>query len=91
MIVVSPQEVRVVLASFISTRSNGQGMNFSGDLSEDCDLLLSGMIDSLGLLEMISALNDHFGQEIDFEMLDPEHMTIVGPLCDFVAEQLRHR
>src|SRR5437762_982190 len=54
----------------------------SSDL-DSCDLLLSGVIDSLGLVELMTALQERCGREIDFDALDPEQMTKVGPLCDF--------
>jgi acyl carrier protein len=66
----------------------GQGREVPADLSDDCDLLLSGYVDSLGLLELMTAIQDHFGREIDFDELDAEQMTIVGPLKRFVAEKL---
>ena len=65
-----------------------QGREVPASLTDDCDLLLSGFVDSLGLLELMTALQDHFGREIDFGELDAEQMTIVGPLRKFVAEQL---
>lgn len=34
------------------------------------------------------AAGEHFDREIDFENLDPEQMTLIGPLCLFVSEQL---
>jgi acyl carrier protein len=46
------------------------------------------MIDSLGLLDLVAAIQEFAGREIDFEILDPEEMTIVGPLCRFVSEQV---
>jgi acyl carrier protein len=66
----------------------GQGREVPADLPDDCDLLLSGYVDSLGLLELMTAIQDHFGREIDFDELDAEQMTIVGPLKRFVAEKL---
>jgi acyl carrier protein len=36
----------------------------------------------------MTAIQDHFGREIDFDELDAEQMTIVGPLKRFVAEKL---
>jgi acyl carrier protein len=46
------------------------------------------MVDSLGLLELMTALQEHCGREIDFDALDPEQMTVVGPLCNFVAGEM---
>ncbi len=88
MSVVSPDDVRRFLIDFIQKRLAAQGEDPLNELSDDCDLLLSGVIDSLGLLELVTAVNEHYGREIDFEDLDPDQMTIVGPFCDFVAERM---
>ncbi|HXN72308.1 MAG TPA: acyl carrier protein [Candidatus Acidoferrales bacterium] len=85
---VSRGDVRLFLTGFIQKRLASQGQDPLGELSDDCDLLLSGVIDSLGLLELVTAVNEHYGREIDFEDLDPEQMTVVGPLCDFVADKM---
>jgi acyl carrier protein len=88
MSAVSPGDVRIFLKGFIQRRLAAQGQDPLDELPDDCDLLLSGVIDSLGLLELVTAVNDHYGREIDFEDLDPDHMTIVGPFCDFVADRM---
>ncbi|HTX47080.1 MAG TPA: acyl carrier protein [Solirubrobacteraceae bacterium] len=56
-------------------------------LVDTLDLHASGIIDSLGLLELIAAVEDRFALEIDFEDLDADDLTVLGPLCRFVAEQ----
>jgi acyl carrier protein len=66
----------------------GRKLGACEDLHEDCDLLLSGLIDSIGLLDLVRAIEEFVGREIDFESLDSEEMTIVGPLCRFVSEQV---
>jgi acyl carrier protein len=88
MSAVSPGDVRIFLKGFIQRRLAAQGQDPLDELPDDCDLLLSGVIDSLGLLELVTAVNDHYGREIDFEDLDPDQMTIVGPFCDFVADRM---
>ena len=88
MSAVSPGDVRIFLIGFIRKRLAAQGQDPPNDLSDDCDLLLSGVIDSLGLLELVTAVNEHYSREIDFEDLDPDQMTIVGPFCDFVADRM---
>ena len=88
MSVVTPTDVRLFLMDHLRRKLKADGRGLLEDLSEDCDLLLSGIIDSLGLLELVTVLTEHFSHEISFEALDPEQMTIVGPLCKFVAEQL---
>lgn len=85
---VTPDDVRVFLTGFVQRRMMSNGQDPPDQLSDDCDLLLSGIIDSLGLLELVTAVNEHYGREIDFEALDPDRMTVVGPFCSFVAQKL---
>jgi acyl carrier protein len=84
---VTPEEVRIFLLQHLGQKLEGNGQSKRESLSEDCDLLLSGIIDSIGLLELVGAIQEFVGVEIDFDTLDPEQMTIVGPLCKFVSEQ----
>jgi acyl carrier protein len=85
---VTPDAVQDFLREYVARYLRGQGREVPADLTDDCDLLLSGYVDSLGLLELMTAIQDHFGREIDFDELDAEQMTIVGPLKRFVAEKL---
>jgi acyl carrier protein len=85
---VTPDAVQDFLREYVAKSLRTQGREVPADLSDDCDLLLSGYVDSLGLLELMTAIQDHFGREIDFDELDAEQMTIVGPLKRFVAEKL---
>jgi acyl carrier protein len=57
------------------------------DLADDFDFLLTGVIDSFGILEMISAIETEFEIELDLEALDAEQITILGPLSRFIAGQ----
>jgi acyl carrier protein len=54
---------------------------------DDYDIFLSGAVDSLGFAELITAVGEHFGRELDLGGIDPEKMTMVGPLCAYVSEQ----
>ena len=87
----SSDQIRTFLQQYILEKSRAGGKNAPGELADDCDLLLSGMIDSLGLLDLMSAIQQHCQKEIDFESLDPEQLTVVGPLCRYVSEQLAGR
>lgn len=57
------------------------------DLPDDFDLLLNGVIDSLGILEMMSAIEEEFQIKLDLADLDAEEITILGPLSRYVAER----
>lgn len=56
-------------------------------LAGDFDFLLSGVIDSFGILEMISAIEEEFQIELDLAALDAEQITVLGPLSRYVAER----
>jgi acyl carrier protein len=81
-------DVRMFLKDYMGRKLEANGRAPCEDLPEDYDLLLSGTIDSIGLLELYAAIQKFARREIDFEILDPEEMTIVGPLCRFVSEQV---
>jgi acyl carrier protein len=88
MSVAQAEQIRAFLQQYVSEISLASGKGATGELADDCDLLLSGMIDSLGLLDLMTAIQQHCGREIDFEALDPEQLTVVGPLCRYVSAQL---
>jgi acyl carrier protein len=83
----SPQDVQAFIRTFLLRRFESQDRSIPPVLPTDCDLLLSGYIDSLGLLELLTSLGEFTGRKIDFEALDPEKMTVVGPLSEFVSAQ----
>lgn len=60
----------------------------AADAPDDLDLLDSGVIDSFGILELVSEVEDHFGVEIDFDALDPDELTVLGSFASFVATQV---
>jgi acyl carrier protein len=59
------------------------------ELADDFDFLLNGVIDSFGILEMISAIEKEFRTQLDLEALDAEQITILGPLSRYVAENAK--
>lgn len=84
----SPSPTALDVRSFVIA-SVADGLREGGidaaEVGDDFDLLERGVIDSLGLLELIADVNEHFGLDIDFEALDPDGMTIVGPFSRYVA------
>jgi acyl carrier protein len=61
------------------------------EIPDDFDLLLSGVIDSFGILEMISAIEDEFRIQLDLALLDAEDLTRIGPLAQYIAERGQDR
>ena len=87
----TPDDVRIFVADFLNRRLRERARSPINNLPDDYDLLLSGLLDSLAFVEMLTAAGEHFDWQVDFEGLDPDKLTIVGPLCVFVSEQLRER
>ncbi len=85
---VTPADVRGFLRNYLGRKREGNGHEELEDLPEDCDLLVSGLLhDSIDFLDLLLAVQEFAGREIDFDVLDPEAMSIVGPLCRFVSQQ----
>jgi acyl carrier protein len=59
-----------------------------GAASDDLDLRASGAIDSLGFVELVVALEETFGIELELEDVDPEQLTVLGPLSRHVGAQV---
>ena len=86
---VTAADVSEFLLKYLRGKHEANGRAALEDLPEDCDLLLSGVLDdSIGFLDLLVAIQEFAGREIDFEILDPEEMSIVGPLCRFVSQQM---
>jgi acyl carrier protein len=56
--------------------------------SDDLDLRASGAIDSLGFVELVVMLEETFGVELELEDIDPEALTVLGPLSEHVGAQV---
>ncbi len=58
-------------------------------VADSFDLLIEGVIDSFGIIELIVKLEARYGFEIDFTNLDPDDLTRIGPVSRLVEEQGR--
>ncbi len=59
------------------------------NIPDDFDFLLSGVIDSFGILEMVTSIEDEFRIQLDMASVDAEQITILGPLSAYVAKNAR--
>lgn len=81
---ISKTEVRDFLGRKLAPQLEALGIDVD-PLPNDLDLLEQGLIDSLGLIELVVAIDEEFDLAVDFEDMDPEQLTVVGPLCEFIA------
>jgi acyl carrier protein len=61
----------------------------TAEVPDNFDFLLSGVIDSFGILELVSSIEGEFGIQLDMATLDAEQITILGPLSEYVAANAR--
>ena len=89
MDVITANDVRVFLTMYLKDKLKARGREAPTELTDDSDIFALGLVDSLDLLELMSAIGEYCRREIDFEQLSPEEMTVIGPLCRFVSEQMQ--
>jgi acyl carrier protein len=80
----TPESVRQFLLKYYAAKLEGAGKKEIGD---DFDFMLEGVIDSLGVLEMVGAVEKEFGMELDMSGMDTEKLTVIGPFSQYVAAQ----
>jgi acyl carrier protein len=54
-------------------------------VSDDLDLRAAGVIDSLGFLQLVTAMESSLNRQIDLADLDPALLTNVGALAAHIA------
>jgi acyl carrier protein len=55
------------------------------DLDDSFNLLEGGLLDSFGFLNLVSALEEKTGRQIDFSDLDPSEFTTLGGLVRWLS------
>jgi acyl carrier protein len=80
----SPEAVLAFLVAELEAALRESGIDPRA-VGDDFDVLTSGVVDSLGMMELLMAVTDRFGLDADFEGLDPEQLTVLGPLSAHVA------
>jgi acyl carrier protein len=87
---VTPATVREFLLRRYSEPIRAMGRDVT-QVPDDFDLLLAGVIDSFGILEMISAIEAELQMQIDLALLDAEDITKIGPLSRYVAASMNNQ
>ena len=83
-------EVRQFILGRVADPLQAKGLA-SAEVPASFDLLLEGVIDSFGIVELIGALEERYGLEFDFDELAPDDLTRLGPLSFYVAQKLNGR
>ncbi len=58
------------------------------EFDDDASLLEHGILDSLGILELISFIEDKFGIRVSDEEILPENLDSIGGISRFILRKL---
>jgi len=84
--VLSVEDVRSLVLEKLQPSLEAKGLR-PEDIPDNYDLLTEGVIDSMGILQLISEVEARFRITVDFEDLDPENLTVIGPFCRHIAKK----
>lgn len=75
-------ELRTIIADRLARRLERLGLRRS-ELTDDLDLVRSGIVDSLGFVDLIADLEQAAGKQVDLERaLEHKGATRVGSIID---------
>jgi acyl carrier protein len=81
------QDVKAFIVSSLRQPLSAGGFD-AESVPDDLDLRASGVIDSLGFIQLITDLEARCGCPIDLADLAPEQLTMIGVLCTHIAAQV---
>lgn len=81
---VSKDEINKFIISYLTNNLIEKNIDHH-DVDENFDFVATGTIDSISLLDMISAMETFFNITVDFEQMNPETFTVIGPFCNYVS------
>jgi len=79
------ERIKLLIAAILEPKLAAAGLTASM-LGDEFDLHDEGVVDSLGFVELITALETQLGTCLDLADLDAEHLTRVGALARHIAE-----
>lgn len=85
MSMITAEKIKEFLLKKFEPALRDQGMGLE-KVTDDFDFFAEGIVDSVGVLNLISDVEKAFNVKLDMEAMDAEQMTIVGPFCRYAAE-----
>jgi acyl carrier protein len=82
----SAAAVRDLILESVDEQLAARGLTPS-DVPESFDLLLEGLIDSFGVVEIIHLIEQRYAIEFDFDELPADDLTKIGPLAAYVERK----
>lgn len=84
---IAASEIRTFILGCLQGPLEAKGLSPSS-VPDDFDLSTEGIIDSMGMVELVVALEHQFDARLDFDELDPESLTVIGPLCRYIEKRI---
>ena len=81
----SAADVRSMILMCVEAALDAQGLT-AGELTDDVDLRAAGLVDSLGFVQLLADMEGRLGYAIDLADMDPEELTVLGPLAAHIAQ-----
>ena len=78
------QQVKAFVLSVLRPQLSAAGVD-AQSVPDDFDLRARGVIDSIGFLQLIAALEARFGGPLDLTAIAPEQLTNLQVLCSHIA------
>jgi acyl carrier protein len=78
--------VRDLILERVDEQLAARGLTPS-EVPDSFDLLLEGLIDSFGVVEIILMLEQLYAIEFDFDELPADDLTKIGPLASYVERK----
>lgn len=67
----SEEEIKKYIIGELNVKLEQFGIN-KKEIKKNFDFVQSGLLDSMGFVEMLAGMEKHFGFEIDFESIDED-------------------
>jgi len=62
------------------------GNGDAADITEDIDLITNGLLDSMGLIDLLLFVEEETGRSIDLKVVEPKDICVVKNLCRIALE-----
>lgn len=88
-VVMSEEQLVQVVIDWVRNKQRS-GTLPDGDVTGETDLVSSGLMDSLALIDLIASLEEQIGYKIDLTDADPSEFCVVQGLCRITLRSQQH-
>jgi acyl carrier protein len=88
MTAMQEQEMRALVKTWVRSNSRSPEAK-GGSIGDDTDLLATGLLDSLGFVELLAYVEQTTGRQVDLSNADPSEFTTVQGFCRFALGPAR--